>query len=155
MKLRINKLLSDAGIGSRRDVEQLIRDGRVIINGREAGLTDVVGADDEVLLDDMDLPVADLIREAEYEQSAQEDEETDNRLRSAKPGKKFPNGNGNQRGGERPARRFENDEWDRQFADHNAPQQHRKPAAKRTAKPEITHTNKGRTRNSGRHHDDD
>ena len=38
MKLRINKLISDAGLGSRRDVEEYIRRGRVKINGRVAHL---------------------------------------------------------------------------------------------------------------------
>lgn len=63
MKLRINKLISDAGLGSRREVEDYIRQGRVKINGKRATLSDVVGENDEVLLDDVDLPIRDLIRE--------------------------------------------------------------------------------------------
>lgn len=63
MKLRINKLLSDAGLGSRRDVEELIREGRVFINGKKATLSCYVEAADEVLLDGIDLPVKELIHE--------------------------------------------------------------------------------------------
>ncbi len=63
MKLRINKLISDAGLGSRREVEDFIRRGRVKINGRRADLSDMVSEHDVVLLDDVDLPVKDLIRE--------------------------------------------------------------------------------------------
>lgn len=63
MKLRINKLISDAGLGSRREVDDLIRRGRVRINGKRADLGDMVGVQDIVLLDDMDLPVKELIQE--------------------------------------------------------------------------------------------
>lgn len=65
MKLRINRLLSDAGLGSRRDVEEFIRQGRVKINGQKATLVSMVDIADEVLLDDVDLPVKELVREHE------------------------------------------------------------------------------------------
>lgn len=63
MKLRINKLISDAGLGSRRDVEEFIKAGRVRINGKRARLGDMVEPTDVVLFDEVDLPVKDLIRE--------------------------------------------------------------------------------------------
>lgn len=63
MKLRINKLISDAGLGSRREAEKYITEGRVKINGRIARLTDLVCEKDIVLLDDIDIPIKDLIRE--------------------------------------------------------------------------------------------
>lgn len=63
MKLRINRLISDAGLGSRREVEEIIRQGRIFINGRRALLGDMVGLGDTVLLDGVDLPIKDLIRE--------------------------------------------------------------------------------------------
>ena len=59
MKLRINKLISDAGLGSRRDVEEYIRLGRVKINGRRAQLSDLVSETDVVFFDEVDLPVKD------------------------------------------------------------------------------------------------
>lgn len=65
MKLRINRLLSDAGLGSRREVEELIRQGRIKLNGQRATLTSIVEASDEVLFDDVDLPVRDLVKEHE------------------------------------------------------------------------------------------
>ena len=57
MKLRINKLISDAGLGSRRDVEEYIKRGRVKINGRVAHLGDMVSEEDTVFFDEVDLPV--------------------------------------------------------------------------------------------------
>lgn len=68
MNIRINKLLSDLGLGSRREVEQLVRDGRVTINGLRATLSDVVEQEDTVLLDDEELPVEDIMREYIAEQ---------------------------------------------------------------------------------------
>ena len=64
MKLRINKLISDAGLGSRRDVEEYIRLGRVKINGRRAQLSDLVSETDVVFFDEVDLPVKELILRA-------------------------------------------------------------------------------------------
>ena len=63
MKLRINKLISDAGLGSRRDVEEYIKRGRVKINGRVAHLGDLVSEEDTVFFDEVDLPVKELIRD--------------------------------------------------------------------------------------------
>lgn len=40
MKIRVQKLMSRAGLGSRRQSERLIREGRVRINGRRAKLGD-------------------------------------------------------------------------------------------------------------------
>ena len=71
MKLRINKLISDAGLGSRRDVEEYIRLGRVKINGRRAQLSDLVSETDVVFFDEVDLPVKELIQEHAAEEKLQ------------------------------------------------------------------------------------
>ncbi len=42
MKIRINKFLADSGIGSRRQNEQDIRNGKVTINGRQAELGEFI-----------------------------------------------------------------------------------------------------------------
>lgn len=49
--MRINKYLSECGIASRRASDDLIREGRVFINGKAAALGDYVGEKDEVTLD--------------------------------------------------------------------------------------------------------
>ena len=80
MSLRINKLLSDAGIGSRREVEKYIIAGRVTLNGERAELTDIVVEDDIVTLDGEELPVNDILREAlsmKHYLEAQQDERED------------------------------------------------------------------------------
>lgn len=49
--MRLQKYLAEAGLGSRRACEALIRAGRVLVNGTPASLGAQVEADDEVLLD--------------------------------------------------------------------------------------------------------
>jgi 23S rRNA pseudouridine2605 synthase len=49
--IRLQKLLAEAGLGSRRTVEAWIRDGRVSVGGRTAQLGDRASPGDEVCLD--------------------------------------------------------------------------------------------------------
>ncbi|HTV52013.1 MAG TPA: pseudouridine synthase [Steroidobacteraceae bacterium] len=59
--MRLQKLLAAAGLGSRRHIEEWIRDGRLTLNGRLARLGDQAGPGDEVRLDgsrlQLDAPV--------------------------------------------------------------------------------------------------
>jgi 23S rRNA pseudouridine2605 synthase len=48
---RLQKLIAAAGLGSRRSIEQWIRDGRITVSGRVAQLGDRAGPTDEVFLD--------------------------------------------------------------------------------------------------------
>jgi 23S rRNA pseudouridine2605 synthase len=48
---RLQKLLANAGLGSRRQIEQLIAEGRVTVNGRVAQLGDRAGAQDRIRVD--------------------------------------------------------------------------------------------------------
>jgi 23S rRNA pseudouridine2605 synthase len=49
--MRLQKALAEAGLGSRREIEGWIRDGRVRVNGHLAKLGDRVTASDRVLID--------------------------------------------------------------------------------------------------------
>lgn len=51
MTVRIQKLLATAGIGSRRQVEEWMREGRISVAGRVARLGDRAGPGDEISLD--------------------------------------------------------------------------------------------------------
>ncbi|MGB8326483.1 MAG: S4 domain-containing protein [Steroidobacteraceae bacterium] len=48
---RLQKALARAGLGSRREIERWIRDGRITVNGRIAALGAKVGPSDQVRLD--------------------------------------------------------------------------------------------------------
>lgn len=61
MKVRINKLISEALSCSRRDADEYIKASRVKINGKTANLSDCIENNDVVLFDQVDLPVSDLI----------------------------------------------------------------------------------------------
>jgi 23S rRNA pseudouridine2605 synthase len=54
---RVQKLLAGAGHGSRRKVEQWIREGRLEIDGRKARLGDTVRGDEHITLDGRKLSV--------------------------------------------------------------------------------------------------
>ena len=49
--MRLQKYMAEAGIASRRKCEELIKEGRVTVNGITAGIGAAVGEDDEVTLD--------------------------------------------------------------------------------------------------------
>ena len=57
---RVQKVLAAAGLGSRREIEQWIREGRIRINDRLAGLGDRVSATDVVKIDGRPLPAKKL-----------------------------------------------------------------------------------------------
>jgi 16S rRNA U516 pseudouridylate synthase RsuA-like enzyme len=46
--MRINKYLALEGRGSRRDMDEVVRNGRVLINGRQAVLGDKVNEGDKI-----------------------------------------------------------------------------------------------------------
>lgn len=52
---KLQKVLADAGLGSRRQMETWIEEGRVKVNGQVATLGDRVGEHDDVLVDDRPL----------------------------------------------------------------------------------------------------
>ena len=46
MKTRIHKILADLGIGARRGIELLIRQGKVLVNGKQASIGQLVNEND-------------------------------------------------------------------------------------------------------------
>ena len=50
MNERIQKVLAQAGVASRRKIEELIRDGRITVNGEPACIGQKIGARDRVLV---------------------------------------------------------------------------------------------------------
>jgi 23S rRNA pseudouridine2605 synthase len=57
--IRLQKLLAEAGLGSRRTIEEWIREGRVTVGGRTAQLGDRASPADEVRLDGRKLELGD------------------------------------------------------------------------------------------------
>ena len=55
MDERLHKLLAQHGIGSRRQVEAWIREGRVLVNGKPAEIGQRVGPRDRVVVDGRDV----------------------------------------------------------------------------------------------------
>jgi ribosomal large subunit pseudouridine synthase B (EC 5.4.99.-) len=51
MDEKLQKVLARAGLGSRREMENRIREGRVVVNGEVATLGDRVGLEDQIELD--------------------------------------------------------------------------------------------------------
>ena len=59
MMQRLQKILSDRGVASRRRAEELIREGRVAVNGRVASLGESADADaDQITVDGIPIPAA-------------------------------------------------------------------------------------------------
>ena len=56
MKVRVHKILSQRGVGSRRGIETLIREGRLQVNGVKAEIGQLVSEKDRFKLDGKDLP---------------------------------------------------------------------------------------------------
>ena len=50
-KTRINKFLAERGICSRRAVDKLIEEGKILINGKKAQMGEKVGLDDSIEVD--------------------------------------------------------------------------------------------------------
>ena len=55
MNERLHKLLAQHGLGSRRQVEDWIREGRVLVNGRPAEIGQHVESGDKVVVDGRDV----------------------------------------------------------------------------------------------------
>ena len=48
---KLHKVMADAGLGSRREMERWIEAGRVTVNGQRATLGDRINVDDQVTVD--------------------------------------------------------------------------------------------------------
>ncbi len=55
--MRIQKYLSDVGFCSRRQAEDFIRDGKILINDKKAVLGDKISGDDKIIIDGQELQI--------------------------------------------------------------------------------------------------
>lgn len=55
--IRIHKLLADAGVGSRREIERWIKDGRITVNGRPAEIGERLNGSEKLAIDGRPLRV--------------------------------------------------------------------------------------------------
>lgn len=55
MSEKIQKVLANAGLGSRRQLENWLREGRIVVNGKTAKLGDRITLDDKVRVDGRDV----------------------------------------------------------------------------------------------------
>ena len=51
MSERIQKVLAREGLGSRREIESWVKEGRIRVNGTVAGLGDRIAINDKILVD--------------------------------------------------------------------------------------------------------
>lgn len=83
MDIRLNKLISDAGICSRREADAFIKDGRVTVNGAQPHVGQKVTVADVVLIDGERFYPETYIRRQEQEK--QEEAELKNVVQKARP----------------------------------------------------------------------
>ena len=69
MDIRLNKLISDAGICSRREADNFIKEARVTVNGKQPSLGTRVKEGDVVLVDGESVNVSKYIRLLEKEKA--------------------------------------------------------------------------------------
>ena len=58
MQQRLQKLLASAGVGSRRQIERLIADGQIKVNGKVADLGSKASSDDRILISDKEFDLS-------------------------------------------------------------------------------------------------
>ncbi len=58
---RIHKVLSNAGLGSRRQIETWIKEGRIKVNGKLAGIGDHINISDRISVDDKPVKLQSII----------------------------------------------------------------------------------------------
>lgn len=71
MEVRVSRIISEYHEYTRKEAEELIREGRVKVNGALSGIGDKAGADDEVSLDDVMIPLKGLFRKFAREAAEQ------------------------------------------------------------------------------------
>ena len=88
MEIRLNKLISEAGVCSRREADNFIEMERVTVNGKQPHVGQKVTAEDVVLVDGERLNVEKYIRlQEEEKKEMQQEKELLGTLRKAKPEK--------------------------------------------------------------------
>lgn len=100
MDIRLNKLISDAGICSRREADSFIKEGRVTVNGKQPHVGEKVTVSDVVLIDGERFYPETYIRRQEQENKEEAE------LRSAVQKAKPSHTGAAQSGGKKPGEKF-------------------------------------------------
>lgn len=74
MDIRLNKLISDAGICSRREADEFIRSGRVTVNGKKPKVGQKIIIRDVVKVDDEPISVGKYLQRQEKQRAAAQEE---------------------------------------------------------------------------------
>lgn len=82
MEIRLNKIISEAGLCSRREADHWIETGRVTVNGKQPHVGQKITEADDVRVDGERLPIAKYIRQAL-------DEPSSDKASSVKPTRSF------------------------------------------------------------------
>ncbi len=69
MEVRVSRILSEYYEYTRKESDQYLRDGRVTINGKPAGIGDKVSMEDQVALDGASIPLKGIFRKIQREQA--------------------------------------------------------------------------------------
>ncbi|WP_018357698.1 hypothetical protein [Porphyromonas levii] len=75
MEVRISRIVSEYYEYTRKDAEELLRQGRIKVNDQTAGIGDKASVEDRVTLDDVSIPLKGLFRKFAREAAERQTDE--------------------------------------------------------------------------------